>query len=206
MTTYTLVAAGNIFAPDVMEWRMEAPTSTRLTARFSGYEQVLQRSGDRLRLHCEWNRLGYENASKLRGILAALVDGTNDVLIPAFWQFPPYGNFGGTPLVAGAGQTGGTINIDGAGLSTPQWIGAGSPFTIENQLYFALEDADSNGSGQVAVKIRPLIRTSPADNAAVDISNPVGRFKLETPQFGFFTFGPNGAYHSFVADFVEAIP
>jgi hypothetical protein len=41
-----------------------------------------------------------------------------------------------------------------------------------------LADADSNGSGQVSLDIWPYIRTAPADNATVVVTNTVGRFRL----------------------------
>ena len=41
-----------------------------------------------------------------------------------------------------------------------------------------LADADSNGSGEVSLDIWPYIRTAPADNASVILTNTVGRFRL----------------------------
>ena len=41
-----------------------------------------------------------------------------------------------------------------------------------------LADADSNGSGQVSLDIWPYVRTAPANDATVVVTNTVGRFRL----------------------------
>lgn len=111
------------------------------------------------------------------------------------------GALGGTPLVNGGSQNvtyaasantnTQTLNIDGASNSITGWAKEGDVFTIANvyavnwitkqvqpflQQFVVRADADSNGSGQVALTIMPAIITSgayqtvnsaPADNAAI---------------------------------------
>lgn len=108
---------------------------------------------------------------------------------------------GGTPLVNGASQTSTyanvkttmtqTLNIDGASNSITGWAKQGDVFTIADvyavnpvtkatlpflKQFVVTADADSNGTGQVALTIYPAIITSgafqncsaaPADNAAI---------------------------------------
>lgn len=94
----------------------------------------------------------------------------------------PRGSAGGTPLVNGASQTGGTLNIDGCTSSQTGWLKAGDYIQLGTAgsatLHKVLADADSNGSGQVALDIWPYIRTAPSDNATVVVTNTVGRFRL----------------------------
>ncbi len=45
-------------------------------------------------------------------------------------------------------------------------------------MHKVLADADSNGSGEVALDIWPYIRTAPSDNATVVVTNTIGRFRL----------------------------
>ena len=98
----------------------------------------------------------------------------------------PRGVATGTPLVKGADQTGGTLEIDGAATSVTGWLlagdyiqlGAGSTATLHK----VLVDADSDVSGNVTLEIWPNIRTAPDDNAAVTLTNTVGRFRLATNQ------------------------
>ena len=94
----------------------------------------------------------------------------------------PRGSAGGTPLVNGASQTGGTLNIDGCTASQTGWLKAGDYIQLGSAgsatLHKVLADADSNGSGEVALDIWPYIRTAPSDNATVVVTNTIGRFRL----------------------------
>ncbi len=94
----------------------------------------------------------------------------------------PRGSAGGTPLVNGASQIGGTLAIDGCTASQTGWLKAGDYIQLGTAgsatLHKVLADVDSNGSGQVSVDIWPYIRTAPSDNASVTLTNTVGRFRL----------------------------
>jgi len=94
----------------------------------------------------------------------------------------PRGSAGGTPLVNGASQIGGTLAIDGCTASQTGWLKAGDYIQLGTAgsatLHKVLADVDSNGSGQVSVDIWPYIRTAPSDNATVVVTNTVGRFRL----------------------------
>ena len=94
----------------------------------------------------------------------------------------PRGSAGGTPLVNGASQIGGTLAIDGCTASQTGWLKAGDYIQLGTAgsatLHKVLADVDSNGSGQVSVDIWPYIRTAPSDNASVTVTNTVGRFRL----------------------------
>jgi hypothetical protein len=94
----------------------------------------------------------------------------------------PRGSAGGTPLVNGASQVGGTLNIDGCTASQTGWLKAGDYIQLGSAgsatLHKVLADADSNGSGEVALDIWPYIRTAPSDNATVVVTNTIGRFRL----------------------------
>jgi P22 coat protein - gene protein 5 len=103
------------------------------------------------------------------------------------------GPLGGTPLVNGASQVGGTLVTDGWIAAAALRLRRGDVFTIAgvfavnpqtrqstNQLrqFVALSDASSDASGNLSVQIFPAIVTSgafrtvtasPADNAAISI-------------------------------------
>ena len=90
----------------------------------------------------------------------------------------------GTPLVKGAGQTGGTLEIDGATSSVTNWLRAGDYIQLGSgssaRLHKVLQNATSDASGNVSLDIWPHIRTAPADNAAVTVSGAKGLFRLAT--------------------------
>lgn len=96
----------------------------------------------------------------------------------------PRGVATGTPLVKGAAQTGGTLDIDGATVSTTGWLKAGDYIQLGSAgtatLHKVLLDANSDASGNVTLDIWPYMRTAPADNAAVTVSNCKGVFRLAT--------------------------
>ncbi len=88
----------------------------------------------------------------------------------------------GTPLVKGAGQTGGSLIIDGAGAGVTGWLKAGDYIQLGSAssatLHKVLADANSDGSGNVTLDIWPHIRIAPADNATVVVAAPKGLFRL----------------------------
>jgi hypothetical protein len=92
------------------------------------------------------------------------------------------GSLGGTPLVFGASQTGGSLAIDGCTNGVTGWAKAGDWLQLGSgstaRLHKVLADANSNGSGQVTLDIWPNLRSSPADNAAVTMASCVGVFSL----------------------------
>lgn len=91
----------------------------------------------------------------------------------------------GTPVVNGADQTGNTLNIDGVPTSQTGYLKAGDYIQLGTgsgaRLYKVLDDADSNGSGEVELTIYPDLRSSPSDDSTVVVSSAVGLFRLTTP-------------------------
>jgi hypothetical protein len=97
------------------------------------------------------------------------------------------GAFGGTPLVNGAGQTGGTIAIDGCSLSVTNWIRKGDWVQIGTELHKSLTDANSNGAGEVTLELWPGPRVAPADNDPVTVASAKGIFRLARNERGYDT-------------------
>lgn len=96
----------------------------------------------------------------------------------------PRGVATGTPLVKGAAQTGGTLEIDGATVSITGWLLAGDYIQLGSgagsTFHKVLVDANSDAGGNVTLEIWPGIRAAPADNAPVTLNNTVGLFRLST--------------------------
>lgn len=80
----------------------------------------------------------------------------------------------GTPLVAGAGQLGTALNIDG--LPANCRIEAGKAFSIlsggRRSLHMTRARVDANSSGQAQLVFWPPLRFAPADNAVVELAKP----------------------------------
>lgn len=79
----------------------------------------------------------------------------------------------GTPLVDGASQTGSSLLTDGWGNTVTNSVRAGDAIKIagDNAVYIVTADANSDGAGHVTIPISPPLRTSPADDAALTITN-----------------------------------
>lgn len=108
----------------------------------------------------------------------------------------PKGVGGGSPLVAGASQTGSNINVDAAPLSTTNWLRAGDivKFAGINLVYDITANVNTDGGGLATLPISPEIFSgnSPADNAAVTITAVLMRVilvQVEMPVMGPDEFG-----------------
>lgn len=97
----------------------------------------------------------------------------------------PRGIATGTPLVNGASQVGDSLITDGWTISktgillTGDYIQLGTGATA--RLYKVLDDVNSNGSGQATFNIWPNLRSSPADNAAIVVTNAMTTWRLLSP-------------------------
>ena len=94
----------------------------------------------------------------------------------------PRGVATGTPIVNGAGQTGGELDITGATTSTTGWLLAGDYIQLGSSgtstLHKVLADANSDGSGNVTVDIWPHLRTAPTNSSNVVLNDTKGVFRL----------------------------
>lgn len=92
----------------------------------------------------------------------------------------------GTPVVNGADQTGDSLTIDGCPASATGYLKAGDYIQLGGgstaTLHKVLTDVDTNGSGQATLDVWPYIRTAPADDATVVVSDAKGLFRLGSNQ------------------------
>lgn len=90
----------------------------------------------------------------------------------------------GTPIITG--QTGSTIDVTGAASSQAGWLLAGDYIQIGTAasatLHKVLVDADTDGSGNVALEIWPGVRGT--RSGSVIVSNTVGNFRLSSNSTG----------------------
>jgi hypothetical protein len=75
----------------------------------------------------------------------------------------------GTPQVKGAGQTGGTLNIDGCTASVTNWMMAGDYFSVNSELKRLTRNASTDGAGETTLYFEPILRVTPADNATLTV-------------------------------------
>ena len=90
----------------------------------------------------------------------------------------PRGSALGSPRVAGAGQSGKSLFLDGwteleTGLLLP-----GDYFEVNGELKLVTAQADSDSAGEALVAFTPPLRASPADNAIVIVDHPKATMML----------------------------
>lgn len=90
----------------------------------------------------------------------------------------------GAPAVAGAGQTGRSLVTNG--WAANYQIKAGDWFSVNNgtfeELHLVEQDAVADGLGAATLRLTRSILRSPADGAALRVSNPRAEMILAEPQ------------------------
>lgn len=160
------------------------PVTSRnnLSSTFGGADQRINRMGSKWALDVVMAPMTYEESRDWEGLE------TDDETCVFEVPEPGVNMDGcGSPLVKGAGQSGMSLITDGW---TPQsYIPKGKWITVAVSgllyLYRTRSAVVADASGEATLPIRPMLRRSPADNAALSV-NPA---KIE----GFATV-PEGAF------------
>ena len=170
----------------------------RTESPFSYAEQVVKHSGEMWQIDAQLPYMGREKAEYYNAFLMKLRGRWGTFLIGDPAGYNPRGSWEntGSVLVKGAGQTGDQLVIDGFVAGRSGVVKAGDYFQLgtgtSSRLYKALDDADSNVSGEVTLTIAPTLRASPADNAALIFVNARGLFRLSENLQG-WDIDPEGA-------------
>lgn len=93
---------------------------------------------------------------------------------------------GGTPLLVGAHVAGArSLSVDGASINITNWLTGQDYISIGNELKAVTAACNTNGSGAVTISIWPELHQNRADNAAVNITTPLGVFfQSDVAQYG----------------------
>lgn len=153
------------------------------------------------RLVLEMDQLTRVERAVLQGFVLELMSGDHNFTMQDY-SYVRRGSGAGTPLVNGANQTGPNIITDGWTASQTGVLLAGDQVQLGLQLCVVTADVSSNGSGQATIPVRPAVRKALADNASINTSAPLGRWKLVDNEFSWETMG--GTVRSnFVLECVE---
>lgn len=145
----------------------------KLTPTLGGPSQYIGRLGNRFAVDVHTPPLDQVGASALLAARIAAVTAADTVTLS--WPQPAFEGALGTPQVDGAGQLGSTLN------AKAMTVGAVIPaFTFfsfvaggRHYLHVTTEEATVDGAGKAALPIGPLLRASPANNAALEFAAPV---------------------------------
>lgn len=136
-----------------------------------GVVQMINRLGSRYRLEVSLPPMSYATA---RAVLAARLKSANEgQTVVVTWPQETQASLG-APLINGAGQLGSVLVCDGftPGAVIPAL--AFFSFSAGGRIYLhsTVGQVTANGSGQASIPIAPMLRASPADNAALNFTAP----------------------------------
>jgi hypothetical protein len=162
--------------PAEIEWSLMSNTQT-FTSPLSGAVQTVEMPGARWRASFTLGELDAADAAALQAFMAQLRGRSGRFYLYNFARPSPRGTATGTPLVKGASQTGTSLAIDG--LAAGATLLAGDFFEVGGELKIVTATATANGSGEATVSFEPPLRASPADNAAITLTQPKATMMLE---------------------------
>jgi hypothetical protein len=152
------------------------------SSRFSFSQQVFVHQGEMWEVDIEFVPMRRADAEPIIAQLTALNGREGTFLIGDPLGSAPRGVGTGTPLVAGGGQTGKVLAIDGLTpdttgiLKAGDWLQLGSG--ASTRLHKVVADANSDGTGAATLDIWPRLRASPADDDPVTLNNARGIWRL----------------------------
>lgn len=197
MTTYAFPAG---ITPNSSSLNLISNTKV-LSSPMSGATQTASRSGTRWHFQLNFKNLSGANRRTLQGFLAQMDGQLHRATVHDHSH--TYGGTGnGTPIIKGASQTGNSITSDGWANSEIVML-QGDEFSIGGELKMCTSDVTTDGSGNATINFVPEIHTAPADNSAIDITNPTGIFMLVQTENG-WSNSP-GVFSDMTIDLVEDV-
>ncbi len=159
--------------------------SRQFQSPVSGAVQTLSRKGSFWKTRMTFSNLRGNDRAEMQAFIAKMDGQTHRMRLEDYGRVR-YGAATSpqSVLVNGAGQTGSSINLDGATNSVTNFFKAGDYMSFNNELHMVTADASSNASGQIAVSIAPPIRKATTNDDAVQIFAPLGVFMMtNTPRW-----------------------
>lgn len=170
---------------------------------FTNAVQTIGRQGEYWSMRMMFDAMDSSERADMMAFLVRL-NGQEHRFQARDFSYAARGVLTGTPLVNGAAQVGSTLIVDGCTPSITGWARAGDQFQIANELKMITVDANSDGGGNATLQFKPQLRTSPADNAAIIVSQPKGLYMLASQNVEWST-GPGIIYSGFVVEAVEDV-
>lgn len=185
--------------PASLTWRPESNTKT-FRSPFNGASQTVRFPGTRWICSLTFNNLTDDKSRRIDALVAEL-DGEYGRVKIRDW-----GRNGrapaGSPVVSDADQTGMELNTKGW-LPGKTVLMTGDYITVNDELKIVTADVTSSASGSAVISFAPMLRSSPAPNAPIEVANPFGIFKLKDNQQGTSNRIP-GVFTSYTLEFEEA--
>lgn len=176
MATITYPNTTIFTKPQAFEFGLRFNTMVH-TSPLTGYVQTVGLTGARWTAQITYTGQTPANAATIEAFIVSLKGQQNRLALYNLARPTVNGTGNGTPLVNGASQVGEGIITDGWAASETV-LKAGDMIGIGGELKMVTADVTTNGSGEATISFEPAIRTSPADNSAIDITAPTTLFIL----------------------------
>lgn len=176
MTTYTFPS----ITPSSSTFELVTNTRT-FQSPLTNAVQTVGRKGSLWKASLQFNNLTGDNRAIMQAFLTKLNGQEHRFFLPdhSYVKRGIAPNPADSLLVNGAGQTGSTLNADGATLSQTGYLKAGDYIAFNNELHMVTDDCDSSGIGEIAIPIAPPIRKPTDNDDPIDYLYPVlGVFML----------------------------
>lgn len=197
MTTYAFPTLTRR-AASMMEWSLLGNTQAFISP-LSKSVQTLQQPGARWRLSLPYYNLRDPDAAIMQAFLVGLLGRANRFTAWNQARPRPRGAGTGTPLVAGAGQSGTSLLTDGWTPNVTGILKAGDFFGVNGEVKMMMADVNSDGTGQATLTFAVPLRASPADNAPITTDKPTATFMLDEDSVGWTTRAPGVSDFQIVA-------
>jgi hypothetical protein len=152
---------------------------------FTLSQQQQQWPGQRFNLEANLPPLTLAEGEQWVTFLGALFGKYGTFLMGDYARLTPQGPLSGSPLVSGTNANGSnTLVIRGAAAGVANWAIAGDYLQLTasagpKRLHKILQNASTDGSGNVTVAIFPNIRETLVDGLAIVTTNCVGTWRLQ---------------------------
>lgn len=163
--------------PNESVWGLKSNTH-QFRSPFTGSVQTIEMAGSRWFATLTFNNLTAADRRTLTAFLTQLRGSSGRFYLYDHSHSTPSGVGTGSPLVNGASQTGNSLVTDGWTPSQTGILKAGDYFEVNDELKMVTADANSDGGGNATISFEPPLRASPANNAAITVTNPTAIMML----------------------------
>lgn len=176
MTTYAWPNTGD-FLPRTSEWRVVDPNQRSNDSPLSGYSQTVSMPGAKWGWSLDFGNHGDARREAIEAFLLRLSGRQHRVSLWDLKRPRPRGtcNLSGVTVHASAAQFAETLQLAGCGagntLLAGDWIGL-----VSGQVVRVVADATANGSGQITVEVRHMLRTAVSAGSAVTLDRPTALY------------------------------
>lgn len=166
-----------LISPESAECELKFNVGTA-TSPFTGGVQVTDMPGAHSVLKYSYSNLSLDQARIMTGIVAVLKGGADIAHIRDYSHVPRYDQPKGTPVVAGANQSGSTLKLSGFNPNADIFMFGDKLSYMStdglNHLHTVIDvKVESDASGNATVKISPPLHNPPVDGSYVETVRPI---------------------------------